>query len=399
VRHRRLLVVLISCVILPAGLLPAQPKSSHLYLVRGCPFSEGPSTFATVLYRVTRKQLEEVRTITSTDQGSEFVRDYQDHRLILIQQAAGYDKGEAIKFHLVWMDEPEKADARMVKMAPGMIYTGANLVNLPNKGLSVAAQVALDGKRTLMGLPLAHVGEQQPLPWTAYRDVVLMGNPGVATGGSDRLFLSQDTEGGLVQRIGALAVVKMTLGLLAPPRLGTPVVSLFINDHLQAAVVSARNREELAAKEDTTIWVADKSGKRWREVTIAGAVPSFRALGAWLGGYVSFKYLENPPPSPGFEDRPQGVRSNGIPVDLRLKDAGCYAPGILLLYSAEKGRLIKLETGNGDSEILLVDGDNLLYRIDRQICTAKIGPAEITDKAVLVEHDSIRDVHWAFFGP
>ncbi|MFB3906709.1 MAG: hypothetical protein ACE15E_25005 [Acidobacteriota bacterium] len=354
-------------------------------------------TFATVLYRLEGRQLKEVRTVTSSEQGSEFIRDYQSQRIVLIQQAAAYEKGEGIKFHLVWMDEPEKVDVRMLRMDPGAIYTEAHLVELSGKGLTVAAQLALASKRTLVGLPLTPPGQQQPLPWTAFQHVVLMGAPGVVTDGTDQLLVSVSADRGLYKRIDQSLVVDLDLGISGSvPAVPYKTVSVFANNRYQAGFVGVRGREELKKATSTTVYIANKQTGMWKPLLLPTALGTFRTFGPWLAGYAVELAVEPSAESPG--PRP-GNTSTGIPAQARIANAGLKVPGLLLFFEVTSGRFYTQETGNADSEVLLIQGDDAYFRIDARLFRARITEKGLGNQAQIAEDASISDVHWAFFGP
>ena len=76
-----------------------------------------------------------------------------------------------------------------------------------------------------------------------------------------------------------------------------------------------------------------------------------------------------------------------------------YSPGVLLLQNLEDGRKIRVGTGQEDSEILNVRGDEVLYRVNDTIYQAKIVGDKLQAASVLVEDVDVPEIHWVFWGP
>jgi hypothetical protein len=104
-------------------------------------------------------------------------------------------------------------------------------------------------------------------------------------------------------------------------------------------------------------------------------------------------------PSPGFESAEEPERKTGIPARVRFQDAELYAPGKLIVYDTRNGKQAVVDTHHGDSEVLFVSEDSVIYRVDRSIYSAKYDGTSISDARVLVKDEAIADVHWAFWGP
>jgi hypothetical protein len=120
-------------------------------------------------------------------------------------------------------------------------------------------------------------------------------------------------------------------------------------------------------------------------------------MGSWIVGY-----RQEPArgvPSPGYEERRKEATETGTPFEWRFAPEYAYAPGILFSYDTSKNKLCQWATGQGDSEVLLVDGDTVYYRVNRSIHGARIGEERLEDHTLLVEDDVVPDIHWAFLGP
>lgn len=73
-----------------------------------------------------------------------------------------------------------------------------------------------------------------------------------------------------------------------------------------------------------------------------------------------------------------------------------WFPGTLILYDVETGRQLRIDTDQGDSEVLLVDGANVFYRADRRLFRAVIGPAGLERVTLVASDPAIGNAHVAF---
>ena len=71
-------------------------------------------------------------------------------------------------------------------------------------------------------------------------------------------------------------------------------------------------------------------------------------------------------------------------------------PGRLHLYDVDTEQLFTINTGQGDSEVLLVESGVVYYRAADELYSAPITDRGIGPARLLATDDSIRDAHWAF---
>lgn len=71
-------------------------------------------------------------------------------------------------------------------------------------------------------------------------------------------------------------------------------------------------------------------------------------------------------------------------------------PGVLHLYNADTAKTFTINTHEPDSEILLVENQTILYRVNDSLFEAKLESDGIGPARLLVQSDVIRDTHWAF---
>ena len=69
------------------------------------------------------------------------------------------------------------------------------------------------------------------------------------------------------------------------------------------------------------------------------------------------------------------------------------------LYNIRSRQSHRIRTGQGDSEILLVDGDVVYYRVNDTIYKAPIGQKPELNGTKLFSGPEVQLAHWASMGP
>ncbi len=142
----------------------------------------------------------------------------------------------------------------------------------------------------------------------------------------------------------------------------------------------------------TTLWVRLHATGEWRTVTVPGSYPAVRAFGQRLAIAVR-SAVENRSPDI------YGEFSNYSQYRL-YEESQLEYPGTLLIHDAGDGRQWKIETHHTDSEILLIRGDELYYRIHTKLLRARLEPGGVVKtEQVIDDRPEIAEMHWAFFGP
>ena len=86
----------------------------------------------------------------------------------------------------------------------------------------------------------------------------------------------------------------------------------------------------------------------------------------------------------------------GTFFDYRTKENGRYFPGIIFAYNVETKQYIEINTGQGDSEVLLIQDNIIYWREFDEIYRADITPDGIGEASLLVKGFPVPDVHWMF---
>ena len=108
--------------------------------------------------------------------------------------------------------------------------------------------------------------------------------------------------------------------------------------------------------------------------------------------------------SPGREERLKNVltvhgsrKEETVSVEhLLFAEGATYYPGTLVLYNVDSGKRYDLETKQGDSEILLVSGDEVYYRANTILYRTTILSDRLSTPTVVADDPLIGNAHWAF---
>ena len=380
------------CILSTPLLTAAQPS---VYFLSGCPAPDSTYSFPSNLYRldVTGERITHIREVVPKADGTVFIRPYYDDRLVSIMRGG---IGERIHFSLVRMDSPETGTQFYYEHPTGMTFLQANMLDIPGKGLYQAIRISKKDELLQLGMNLDTM-KQEAIPSSDYKYAVSSGSPGIGTTGGDAFVLDSYPHGGI---IFGRDRVNMDFRLPAAMRAqdAAELIELRINNATQRVLLSVGTLERTRkTRAETPFQIYDKSTDEWHTAYFPGDFSkSLRAFGEWLAGAETYQREEV---SPGKENRRQIRTDTGFAADSRLGIARIYCPGNLFLYNIQTKKLRRIETGQGDSEILLTDGKTVYYRINNALYSAPIEEDGIGSPKLLAREEIVRDIHWAFLGP
>lgn len=143
--------------------------------------------------------------------------------------------------------------------------------------------------------------------------------------------------------------------------------------------------------------ILNKSLGVWHTIQVPGSVSWCRAFGNWVT-YVVVGGSNNGERAKALQATNE---KEGFTADELLDESGRIFPGKLYLYDSATGRSFTINTGQRDSEPILVSGDTLYFRVNSSIYKKDLGESatiDISDCHLILSDERIVNVHWAFWG-
>lgn len=328
------------------------------------------------------------------------------------------------EFSFIDMNAPDAVVTRRMKpyanqTLPGQMY----LLKLPGIGLGVAfplmkLDAATHRSEYPSGLTFVSLKSDGPQKDQPYEDLKY-------------LQLSGEV-GGAVSMLGNRVILRgdplqVTLGpkseINGVPAIGFQRPSYLagrdLNDGFQL-LINDDNRAVMMPAEPGVIDVLNKRSGEWRRIPIPFRTAVVRAFGPWLGMIEARSSGAIWPPgpaaakredvrvaheSPGAEKRreeeilPSYRQASAFTVeDLfdQMHAGGTYFPGVLAVMNLDTGVQTTIETGVGDSEVVLVTDNAVYYRVDDTLYSRQIVGANLGNPTVVAHGSEIVQVHWAF---
>lgn len=153
--------------------------------------------------------------------------------------------------------------------------------------------------------------------------------------------------------------------------------------------------------------IYNKVKNDWVSHDLKGSYPAIRIFGDWLVGSITDDMRRLPDdkktlPISGEKYRKQERTKWGNPADIRFKELLMHPYGELFLYNLETGSYIEWEAlendeRQADSEILYVENNMVIYRINSEIYSVEIINGEkLGQSELLIQDERVPYIHWAF---
>lgn len=382
------------CAVLLVGM--AVPSLAQMYLLAGSPNSMNGWSVASDLFEVQAGgDLRLAARLVPQKVGTEWIAVSYDWRKAVIVPGHNDNRVVVIDF--------DRADASRSCELPAFSdghLAEQWLADLPGVGQSFVGHTA--GTRDhLYAIKLDastpcvdSVVEADP---SAVRYVEASGRAGVASlGVQEGILVGIDAEGAV---FGWRMGTKTPLGYSVPADLragfGKPNVLIVANTR-QVLVLGLYQKEA-----GYRILALSKATGGWH--TIPVATDSYWCVRAF-GGFVAIAEARN---RQGHEKEFQsagkpGWRTKstayGPIIGSIIEGASAAFTGRLHLYDVDHGRLFTITTDQADSEVLLIDGQTVYYRVVDSLYSADVTDKGIQGQRLILKSDVIDDVHWAFMG-
>jgi hypothetical protein len=234
-----------------------------------------------------------------------------------------------------------------------------------------------------------------------------------------------DTGSNLVFKVeGGRAITRfpgapVDLGIPIPRRFETETDATFILDIRNDDVIVVDRLNERGSGAPgivgrTHLSIYDRKSGSWHDVVFDGGGASIRAFGRWLlvneatvtmdisKGVAERKGDEKKSPGEAFRQRvlnPQDRPQDQITIDGIFSQSSFAFPGTIHLYDTRSKMKYTISTGQGDTEVLLIEGNVVYYRVNDSLFRARIGSAQIENVTQILKDDDVQLAHWAFLAP
>jgi len=401
---------LIVAIVASIALMLWAQTGSQLYLVTGLATPKHPFQVPSSVLAIEEPSLAvKVADLVDPDQGSHFVLADHDRRVIVI----GSPHMQPSQLVVLRMDTPEKP--RTMRLS----YDGAILESFlfspsrerVNVGLLTAE---LNSALRFLGFDLLGGGTPQDLIWDEYRSVR---TEGFWSPGDLHSYLDLSAQNGkLFFRPNQSSV---DLGVELPgsitPAADKRLILAVSNDDMFVVAIYAR---QIPAGDVSTtdVLVYDKKVASWQTINLGNAGASIRGFGPWIATASSERKratgrgeaIQSDPrgerQSPGSASRrnalnPRAQARDQVSIETLFEDVPFYFDGELSLYNIRTKKKYRIQTFEGDSEILLVEGNSVYYRVNDTLYRATIGSTNIENPLRMLTHEEVQRAHWAFLGP
>lgn len=378
---------------LPASCANSQ---SRLYLVSASPQSYGSDSFPSVLFSLGAQstKVSWAATLISNEIVYGFVLNSFEDSVTVIAGATA----EIFKFVILPGSSPGNPQTVEIPLN-GRIPSSRHLVKRGNH-LKLAFTLALANKHEVMEMDLRTFQVSRADPAELYKEFAIDGFVGGMISSNNLAFVRRtNDEGGLEYRD---AVARVPLPVSLPPgseQLIDKVLStgLYISNS-ELLVFSLGAKRDARETTKSHFLVVERAKGEWHRIEVPLKISLPRAFGPWLACHIRER-REPFQPSPGADARSTESRRTGATYDFVAEIFDLYQPGLIWLYHVPTRRTITEETGQGDTEVLWVADERVLYRCDRTLYEARIDGTRLVDRRKLIERDFIADVHWVFYGP
>jgi hypothetical protein len=315
------------------------------------------------------------------------------------QQVAVLAGPESAASEIVVLSFGSPGSPRAVKLdLEGWFVAGRHLVFIGGH-LHLALRLSRDGKYRFLAMRIEDLRVREATAGELYQEFAIDGFVGGLSANSD--FAAFRQPAGSRALVVAEAVPRLPSSIAIPTDLTFPPdenIGLFAANKEILAFTAGQMRLRTGPEATTPYRILDRRNGTWHAINVPAGGSLARVFGPWL--VIQARALqEEYSPSPGQSARRQQNSSTGPAYDIVARGFRLYQPGLIWLYHVPTRRKIVEETGQGDTEVLWVENERVLYRCDRSLYEARIDGTRLTGKRKLIEREFIADVHWVFYGP
>ncbi|MDO8272417.1 MAG: hypothetical protein Q7U82_10960 [Gammaproteobacteria bacterium] len=139
--------------------------------------------------------------------------------------------------------------------------------------------------------------------------------------------------------------------------------------------------------DQTTLYAYDKNAQEWSSITVNGNLLRVRGFGEWIASEEAYRESELSNASFNFSP------GTFLAPEERIAYSQTRQSGRLYLYNVSSKVLIERMTGNPDSEVLLIDGDDVYIRVGAELRKSQIAGDQLADQVVLIKAPEVLNLH------
>ena len=370
--------------------------NASLYFVSGCPEMQYDElTYLTVLYKQRGNILTAIDTLTTGPKMVlKSVKFYSDYDFAFFQDQNYLDNSDN---QVVFMDLASRlikkgiVPFQRVYSFPVTLYKDENLQIVLGKERS-DEELTYQGLNKLFSVSNIEATDFKTLLASGYRGAPLK-NP-------DVFRVAIDLGSGDVK-------IPKTKRVEDRPSLGVTIPKEYLSKADKFANIIVKNEQfivfELYQNEKHKEFIIfDTQKETWRSLNIGGNRSRIQSYGEWISASKASSNENTQAISPGVKYRKKSPDSYGPGFDVMTKVLELYYPGELFLYHVPTQKEISWKTYEnrevqGDSEVLLVENNEVYYRINDIIYKASIiGNEKLGKPELLLKDTRVADIHWAF---
>lgn len=394
-----------------------------IYFITGHPFRNISTQFPAVVFRLQNDTLAPKLQISNEDLLLSFIKVYPELNIVTALTSEYKTKKNQETLSIIHTDKPDTIFRINPDLPNNMRCHNTNLVSI-NKSEIYECFDCLDPANIQKPMKERVVKEygwnvydfsKKELTPEDYRFAEINGSPASALEGWDYVELySNPKNGQLILPVTPDTSKRPLFPISLPDSLQInkrKLLAVIINNPQFVTILMDNTDPSPKELGFTQLYIYDKAKVNWFSFKIKGSNNSVRGYGTWLAGSVvsddeqiiydeqgrEKETIEFNRVSPGKENRRQKGTSTGTPFDFRTDFSKLYYPGILYLLNVPTRKYIEWNTGQGDSEILLVQDELVYYRVNDKIYKSSIVEGkELGKPELLIQDERVPDIHWAF---
>lgn len=403
-----LVLFVIASVQLYRGDAEAQ-TGSELYLLSGFPVGNSDVQVPTRLYRVSdgTRELKKVTELFPQTENTEFIRAFHDKRLLVA--AAPHFRPQRIV--VIRMDSPCRPVSVNMK-GSDFLSTSSYVLDIPQRGMYLA-QVGYSVEETVHQLAVFNLmtGQEEKMDPSVLKYALQPGLSGVGHEDNYLMDVFVDPRG-FVRKSWMDAAGKHlidfdwpALPYAAQPEkktgrwpingieqtMGTATWTAGSDYFELLAIRGVENRSGGTAYE-----LLDRSKETWRELPIPG-IESLRLkpFGPWLAGVPLGEKRQRLP-----QETVDRIKAEKREKDIAFSNLLAANPKPeLFLYNSQTDRQYTIETGDIESEVVLIENETVYYRVKDRLYRASVRDGRVGPPELVAQDPALADVYWAFSGP